>query len=225
VKQALGGDYGAALATTLWPRDLPGYPAAAVYPAGPDNHGALDRARTELRQCGHPGGFRTRIATVDSGRGLQVAKALRDAVARVGITAELRPFPEDVYLSVGAGSPKAVRDGRFGLAVVKWVADFPSPSAFYPPLLDGRNRRTLGNTAYAQVADPRLQQACDLASATQQPATATARWRQVDGAAMLLAAYLPLAEDKVVLFTGSRIRNAYVHLAWRNYDVAAIGVR
>ena len=51
------------------------------------------------------------------------------------------------------------------------------------------------------------------------------RWRQVDGAVMLLAAYLPLAEDKVVLFTGPRVRNVYVHLAWRNYDVAAIGVR
>jgi peptide/nickel transport system substrate-binding protein len=222
VKQALGGDYGAALATTLWPRDLPGYPASAAYPAGPDNHGALDRARSELRRCGHPGGFRTRIATVDSGRGLQVAKVVRDALARVGISAELRPFPEDIYLSAGAGSPKAVRDGRFGLTVVKWVADFPSPSAFYPPLLDGRNRRTLGNTDYARIADPRLQKACDVALATAQ--AATGRWRQVDGAAMQLAAYLPLAEDKAVLFTGPRVRNAFVHIAWRNYDVASIGV-
>src|SRR5262249_51018583 len=44
VKQAMGGDYAAALATTLWPRDLPGYPASARYPAGPDNHGDLARA-------------------------------------------------------------------------------------------------------------------------------------------------------------------------------------
>src|SRR5262249_1329623 len=130
VKQAVGGDFAAALATTLWPRDLPGYPASARYPAGPDNHGDLDRARVELRQCGHPGGFRIRLATVDPGRGLVVAQALRAALARVGITAELRPFPERVYLSAGAGAPKVVRDGGLGLAVVTWVADFPSPAAF-----------------------------------------------------------------------------------------------
>src|SRR5262249_60521299 len=103
---------------------------SARYPSGPDNHGALGRARAELRQCGHPRGFRIRLATVDSGRGLLVAQALQAALARVGIAAELRPFPERVYLSVGAGAPKAVRDGRLGLAVVTWVADFPSPTAF-----------------------------------------------------------------------------------------------
>jgi peptide/nickel transport system substrate-binding protein len=224
VKQVLGGDYGAALATTLWPRDLPGYPAAAPYPAGADNHGDLDRARAELAACGRPDGFTTRIATVDTGRGLLVAQAMQDALARVGITAPLRPFPEEVYLSAGVGSPKAVRDGGLGLAVVNWVADFPSPVAFYPPLLDGRNARTAGNTNYAQVSEPGLTGMCDAAAATLDPTTSTNRWRQVDGSAMGLAAYLPLAEDKAVLLTASRVRNAYVHLAWRNYDLAALGV-
>ena len=224
VKRALGGDYGAALATTLWPRDLPGYPATAPYQAGADNHGDLDRARAELAACGRPDGFSTRIATVDAGRGLLVAQAMRDALARVGITAELRPFPEDVYLSAGAGAPKAVRDGGLGLAVVDWVADFPSPVAFYPPLLDGRDARTVGNTDYAQLSEPDLFRACDAAAATRDPAASTLRWRQVDGTAMGLAAYLPLAEDKAVLLAGSRVRNAYVHLAWRNYDLAAVGV-
>jgi peptide/nickel transport system substrate-binding protein len=225
VKQVLGGDYGAALATTLWPRDLLGYPAAAPYQAGADNHGDLDRARAELAACGRPDGFTTRIATVNAGRGLLVAQAMQDALARVGITAQLRPFPDEVYLSAGAGSPKAVRDGGLGLAVVNWVADFPSPVAFYPPLLDGRNARTLGNTDYAQLAEPGLTGLCDAATATLDPTASIHRWRQVDVSAMRLAAYLPLAEDKAVLLTGSRVHNAYVHLAWRNYDLAALGVR
>ena len=172
-----------------------------------------------------PAGFRTRIATVDSGRGLLVAQALRRALARVGITAELRVFPADVYLSAGAGAPKAVTDGGLGLAVVSWVTDFPSPAAFYPPLLDGRAARTLGNTDFAQLGDAKLDQACDAAAATLDRTAATDRWRQVDGSAMGLGAYLPLAEDRAVLLAGTRVRNAYVHLAWRNYDLARIGVR
>ena len=224
VKQALGGDYAAALATTLWPRELPGYPAAALYPAGPDNHGDLDRARAELAACGRPDGFRTRIATVNAGRGLLIAQTMQDALARVGITAELRPFPKDVYLSAGAGAPKAVKDGGLGLAVVNWVADFPSPVAFYPPLLDGRNARTLGNTDYAHLTDRGLQRLCDTAAATLDPSRSTVGWRQVDRAAMGVAGYLPLVEDKSVLLTSARVRNAYVHLAWRNYDLAAVGV-
>jgi peptide/nickel transport system substrate-binding protein len=224
VKQAVGGDYSAALATTLWPRDLPGYPATAPYPAGADNHGDLDRAREELRLCGKPDGFATRIATVDAGRGLLIAHALRDALGRVGISAEVRPFPEDVYLSAGAGAPKAVRDGGYGLVVVNWVADFPSPAAFYPPLVDGRNVRTLGNTDYAQFTDRALQAQCDTASAAPDRTAAAALWRRVDGSAMALSGYLPLVEDKAVLLTGPRVHNAYVHLAWRNYDLAAIGV-
>ena len=218
VKQALGGEYGAALATTMWPRDLPGYPAAAPYPAGPDNHGDLDRARAELTACGRPAGFHTRIATVNAGRGLLLAQAVRRALARVGIAAELRPFPQEVYLSAGAGAPKALTDGGLGLAVVDWVTDFPSPAAFYPPLLDGRNARTLGNTDYAQLSLAALSRACDQAAATLDRTASTDRWRRVDGA------YLPLAEDKAVLLAGTRVRNAYVHPVWRNYDLAAIGV-
>jgi peptide/nickel transport system substrate-binding protein len=224
VKQALGGEYGAALATTLWPRDLPGYPAAAPYPTGPDNHGDLARARAELTACGRPGGFRTRLATVNGGRGLLLARAVQRALARVGIAADLRPFPEDVYLSAGAGAPKAITDGRLGLAVVNWVTDFPSPAAFYPPLLDGRIPRTLGNTDYAQLAMPDLERSCDVAAATLDDTAATHLWRQVDAGAMAQAGYLPLAEDKAVLLAGSRLHNAYVHLFWRNYDLAVIGV-
>jgi peptide/nickel transport system substrate-binding protein len=224
VKTALGGDFAASMSTTLWPRELPGYPASAPYPAGPDNHGDLDRARAELKACGRPAGFSTRIATVDVGRGLVVARQLSTALARVGIKAEVRPFPDEVFLQSAAGAPKAITDGGYGLVSVSWVTDFPSPVAFYPPLVDGRSRRTVGNTDYAQLSDVPLQARCDAAAAILDASAATAGWRGVDAVTMTLAAYLPVVEDKAVLLTSARVRNAYVHLAWRNYDLAAIGV-
>ena len=224
VKTALGGDFAASLATTMWPRELPGYPASAQYPAGADNTGDLDRARAELKACGKPTGFATRIATVDAGRGYVVAQQVSTALARVGIKAQVRPFPEEVFVQAAAGAPKAITDGGYGLVSVSWVTDFPSPVAFYPPLVDGRNRRTVGNTDFAQLSDVPLQDRCDQAAALLDPSAATAGWRAVDAAAMNLAAYLPVVEDKAVLLTSARVRNAYVHLAWRNYDLAALGV-
>ncbi len=55
VKDALGGPYAASLATTLWPRALPGYPATAPYPVGVGNRGDLAGGRARagaLRQAG-----------------------------------------------------------------------------------------------------------------------------------------------------------------------------
>jgi peptide/nickel transport system substrate-binding protein len=224
VKSGLGGDYGASLATTLWPRSMPGYPAAAPYPGGPGNGGDLPRARAELRACGRPGGFATRIATVGSGRGLRAAEEVQRAVARVGIQAELRPFPEQVFLSSGAGSPTAVRNGGYGLVVVNWVADFPSPAAFYPPLLDGRRSRSQGNTDYAQLTERALAGLTDRAAGTLDPVVAATLWRRIDALAMQQAGYLPLVEDKAVLLTSPRLHNGYLHPVWRNVDLATVSV-
>jgi hypothetical protein len=42
--------------------------------------------------------------------------------------------------------------------------------------------------------------------------------------AMTSAAYAPLVEDRAVLIGSSRLRNAYVHPAFRGYDVVSLGV-
>jgi peptide/nickel transport system substrate-binding protein len=78
VKDALGGGYAASLATTLWPRVLPGYPATAPYPTGEGNSGDLVARPAELASCGKPDGFATTLGTVNDGRG----KVAADVVTR-----------------------------------------------------------------------------------------------------------------------------------------------
>ncbi|MBI3688692.1 MAG: ABC transporter substrate-binding protein [Actinobacteria bacterium] len=224
IKDGLGGDYGATLATSLWPRTLPGYPASAPFPSGEGNHGDLARARGELAACGHPGGFSTRIATVGSGRSLRIAQEVSTALARVGIEAEVRPFPEEVFLTSGAGAPKAIADGGYGIVVVSWSADFPSLAAFLPPLLDSRNTASLGNTNYAQLSDLGLARLADSAAGEVDPVVAGELWRRVNAVAMQRAGYVPLVEDKVVLLTSARVRNAYVQVVWGNHDLVSVGV-
>jgi len=225
VKEALGGEYAAALATTMWPRALPGYPASAPYPSGAGNRGDVDAARTELRRCGQPGGFATVLSAVDSGRGLAVARETAKALGRVGIRVKLRSYPRGQFLSRVAGSPDVVRRNRFGLIVAEWSADFPSPYAFLVPLMDGRSIRQRGSPNLAGVSGEDIEQAVDEASATIDATQAVSAWQDVEALGMRNASYAPLVEDRALLLGSARLRNAYVHLAFHGYDVVSLGVR
>jgi len=224
VKDALGGTYAASLATTLWPRGLPGYPATAPYPAGEGNHGDLVAARTELARCDRPTGFATKLGAVNDGRGKVAADAVARALGRVGIRVTVKEYPRGSFLPAVAGSPAAVRKDGLGLVVAEWAADFPSPYAFLVPLADGRSIRPTANPNVAELGGGELERAVDEAAATLDPVQATAAWRDVAAAAMTSAAYAPLVEDRAVLIGSARLRNAYVHPAYRGYDVASLGV-
>ena len=133
VKDALGGTYAASLATTLWPRVLPGYPATAPYPTGAGNRGDLAKAKDELAQCGKPAGFSTALGTVDDGRGKVAADVVVRSLARVGIVATEKQYPRGTFLASVAGSPATVRADGLGLLVAEWAADFPSPYSISRP--------------------------------------------------------------------------------------------
>jgi peptide/nickel transport system substrate-binding protein len=222
VKDALGGPYAASLATTLWPRALPGYPATAPYPVGVGNRGDLAAAERELGLCGKPGGFTTTLGTVNDGRGKVAADVVIRSLARVGIVATPKQYPRGAFLASVAGSPSTVRADGLGLIVAEWAADFPSPYAFLDPLVDGRSVRTSANPNVAELSGD--EEAIDTATATLDPVQATASWRLVAATAMQTAGYVPLVEDRAVLIGSARLRNAYVQPAYRGYDLASLGV-
>ncbi|HEX5494512.1 MAG TPA: ABC transporter substrate-binding protein [Mycobacteriales bacterium] len=225
VKSALGGPYAAALATTLWPRGLPGYPATVKFPDGPGNHGDLAAARRELASCGHRNGFSTKLATVDSGRGARAAEVVSRSLRRVGIRATVVRFSQNTFLLSDVGSPKQVQADRIGLIMSAWSPDFPSPSAFYIPLTDGRSIHSLGNSNLAELRETPLEKAVDKAEGSLDLGTSTVLWQHYDASVMDSAAYLPVVEDRALIVGSSRLRNAYVHRAYDGYDVATLGVR
>jgi ABC-type dipeptide transport system, periplasmic component len=224
VKEALGGPYAAALATSLWPRALPGYPATVRYPDGPGNHGDLAAARQELSRCGHPDGFTTTLATVNTGRGDRTATEIGRALARVGIRTKIMRFSPDTFLLSDVGSPKAVQDAQIGLIVSAWTGDFPAPSAFYLPLTDGRSIHSPGNTNLAELKSTELEKEIDRAAAALDQGTSTVRWHRYDASVMETATYVPVVEDRAMIVGSARLRNAYVHRAYGGYDVATLGV-
>jgi peptide/nickel transport system substrate-binding protein len=162
------------------------------------------------------------LGTVEDGRGKVVADAVARSLSRVGITATVKGYPRRNFLPTVAGTPAAVRKDGLGLVVAEWAADFPSPYAFLVPLVDGRSVRPTANPNVAELAGD--EEAVDTATATLDPVQATAAWRAVAATAMRSAGYAPLVEDRALLIGSDRLRNAYVHPAFRGYDVASLGV-
>jgi peptide/nickel transport system substrate-binding protein len=224
LKESVGGDHAAAVATTLWPRSLPGYPAVAPYPNGDANHGDLDAAKRELALCGQPTGFSATLATVTDGRSPVLAASTAVALGRVGIKVTVRKFPRNQFLSTVAGSPAAVSEQRFGLILAEWSADFPSPYAFLDPLGDSRIISDSGNPNLAAVRDPAVDKGIDRASVALDPVQATAAWRAVEARLMTAAWYAPLIEDRALLYGSDRLRNVYVQPVYRGYDLATLAV-
>jgi peptide/nickel transport system substrate-binding protein len=223
-KDAVGGSAAAALSTTLWPRDLPGYPAITPYPSGPGNRGDQAKARAELAACGKATGFTANLAVVADGRGPAVADAVSRSLDTVGIRVTVKRYPRNQFLSVVAGAPAVVRRDQLGLILADWSADFPSPFAFLVPLADSRSVRPSGNTNLAELGGAALEQAVDDATAKLDPVAEVAAWRTVENLVMQSASYVPLIEDRALLLAGTRLHNVYVHPVYHGYDVVSLGV-
>jgi peptide/nickel transport system substrate-binding protein len=221
VLDALDGGAADAVATSrLWPAGLDGGPEEAA----PDRD--LDAAREALAACGLPDGFSTVLAVADAPASVNVAEAVAGQLAEVGIVVEVRPLAASGFYARDVGDPDNVRASGFGLVLATWTAVVPTPSAFLVPLVDGRSVSRVGNTNYARLADPALDGLVDAAVAAGPDAgTARGAWRDVASAAAATGAYVPLAEARVQLLAGQRLRNGVVMEPYTSYDLATAGVR
>ncbi len=217
VQDALGGAGSAVRTSQLWPRAL------GDGPTDPDPQPDLDAARSSLAACGQPGGFATTMAVADVPMSVAVAEEVVTELAQVGITVTLAPLDPASYYTTGIGTPGAA--GAYGIVLATTTADLPTPASFLQPLVDGRAiTEVAGNANYALLDDPGVNGLVDAAVAAPDAAAAQEAWRQVAQAALATAAYVPLAESRVQLLAGQRLRNGVVMQPYGGYDVATAGV-
>jgi peptide/nickel transport system substrate-binding protein len=93
------------------------------------------------------------------------------------------------------------------------------------PLVDGRSIREVGNTNYARLDDAELNALVDQARAAGETPESRALWREVAAAAGESRTYVPLAETRVQLIAGQRLRNGLVMQPYSGYDLATAGIR
>jgi len=202
----------------LWPRSLAGGPDEAEPSVDPA------AARAALQKCGHPDGFETVLAVADAPASVGLAKGIAGQLGQVGIKVDVQPLDATTFYATDVGDPANVAKKGYGLVLATWTADFPTPSSFLVPLVDGRSIRSVGNTNYARLNSADINKLID-AARTADPADAPAAWRAVATAARDTSAYLPLAETRVALIAGQRLHNGLVMQPYSGYDLATAGVQ
>jgi peptide/nickel transport system substrate-binding protein len=215
VQEHLGGAVNAVRRSVLWPRSLAGGPE------DPDPGPDLSAARASLEACGQPDGFSTVLAVADTPTSVDVAGEVAAQLSEVGIQVEVRPLSATSFYATDVGDPANVAANGFGIILATWTADFPTPASFLTPLVDGRSIRDVGNTNYARLDDPAVAALVDTARAAEDPAA----WREAVAAVDATSVYVPLAETRVQLLAGQRLRNGVVMQPYSGYDLATAGVR
>jgi len=215
-----GGDF----AGNMLPPTLPGYKKIDPYPSGADHKGDLTKAREELAACGKPNGFKTKIATSNSGKGPKVGTALQQGLKRVGIDAEVIQVDSSTYYSGFIGVPDNVKKRGLGLAVAGWGPDFPTEFGFFSVIVDGRNIKKAGNSNYAELNDPAINALIDEALTTTDVSKRNEIWSNVDKKVMESAMLLPFVADKALFYRNPRVTNVYVNGAFGMYDYVNLGI-
>jgi len=214
LRKVLDRDDDVVLSSRLWPRNLPGGPRSGTPGAG------AAAAHKALAACGKPEGFATTLAVADTTAGVDLAHAVAAQLRQVGIRATVKPLDAGSFYATDVGNPANVVKQGYGIVLATWTADFPTPGSFLGPLVDGASIRSVGNTNYAHLDD----HAVNALVAKARSGGGAAAWRAVAAAAQKTAAYVPLAESRVQLIAGQRLRNGVVMQAYSGYDLATAGV-
>jgi peptide/nickel transport system substrate-binding protein len=222
--RAYGGANGGEIATNMMPRMIPGFKQVDLYEAKSKPNGDIDKAKDELKQCGHPDGFNTVLAARNRGKEPKTAEALQAALKAIGINATLDVSDASLYFRSTIGSPSNVAKKHYGIMTAGWGADYPTGFGFLQVLVDGRAILPSGNNNYAELNDPEINSLIDKAKAESDPAKSAEIWGQINSKVMDTATQLPFVYDKALNYRNPRMTNVFVQEYFGMWDFSTLGV-
>jgi peptide/nickel transport system substrate-binding protein len=225
-QNAYGGPTTADIATTILPPQIPGHVDFDLYPAGPDQTGDLDKAKAELEACGQPDGFETNMAfRSDRPQEQAEAEAFQQALDRIGITVNLKPYTSENYFTSQCGLPSFVVKNDLGLCSNGWGADWNDGFGFLSQIVDSRVIRATGGSSNTSVRIPEVDKMLDQASTELDSATREKMWGDIDRRVMEEAVIYPGVYAKALTLRPVNGTNVFVNSAEGGYyDYANMGV-
>ncbi len=199
-------------------------PRTTPTPSDPDNTGDVAKAKSELQACGQPNGFTTNFAySTPSETGPKVYQTEKAALARVGITLNVKTAAASSYYSTFAGSPANVKSQQLGIINAGWGADFPTDYGFYNNIVNGGSILPTGNSNYGSINDPTINSILDNTAVPVDQATG----EKLNHALMATASDLPYIWGKYLYYRNPRMTNVTANfaLAFGIYDFVNIGVQ
>lgn len=184
-----------------------GWQQQDVYPS-PGNTGDVTKAKQLLAEAGYPNGVSIKFSYRPEGNGAKEADSLKTSLARAGISLVLKAVPNENYYGNYLQKTNNAKTGDWQMADPGWGADWEGSSerSYFTPLFDYTTYGP-GTTNYGDYKDPAVNAAATAALAETDPAAAAADWNKIDAQIMNDAPWVPLVENNVTNFVGSRVKN------------------
>jgi peptide/nickel transport system substrate-binding protein len=220
VRDADGGSALAEIGTSIQPPTITGRVDYDPYPS-PDHKGDAEAARKLLAEAGLSNGFTMTLDTRAQPKMQAMAVAIQQALEPLKITVKINTIDTATYYEV-IGTTSQQHDA----AITGWCPDWPSGQTFLPPLFDGRNITSKGNTNLSQLNDPAVNAKIDEIAKLTDVAAANKAYGELDKQIMALAPVVPLLYEKVLMLVGSNIAGAYLHDGFSGgIDLVSVGLK
>jgi peptide/nickel transport system substrate-binding protein len=136
-----------------------------------------------------------------------VASIIQQNLADVGIRVRLELSEAAGYTAFAGDTSNRVPIGIYG-----WYADYPDPSNFFGPLIDGRRLTPIQNNNLSMFQDPSIDAGIDEAMATVDPEERGRRWQRLDERVMEAAPLAPTIHSMETRLFSPRIGGWYHHI-------------
>ncbi|WP_409059808.1 ABC transporter substrate-binding protein [Streptomyces sp. SYP-A7185] len=214
------------IATNVFPKAIKGHDDYDPYGIA-ERKGKPDtaKAKAELKKCGKPGGFSTKVSARTNQPGeVDAATALQEQLKKVGINAEVDQIDGADSSSI-TGSPSVVKKRGIGMTMAGWGPDFPTGQGYAQPLFDSRFINENGNYNESQIDDPKIDKFFDDAIATVDPDKAGEIYTKLAHEIVDKAYWMPFLYEKNISWRSSRATNVYSSAAYSGrYDYVSLGV-
>lgn len=186
----------------IFPPDLVGFDLACdPYDYDPA------KAQRLLADAGYENGFNTTLFTSTTDPDPQVAEAIQQDLANIGITADLQKQEFSTFLDT-LFTPHAGPLGYSG-----WYQDYPDVSDFIDPLLTCATA-TQGGANSSQYCNPAVDTAAAAAKGMTDEAARTAAYREIQRTIMADAPWVPLFSPVRYHITSERVGGMAIHPVW-----------
>ncbi|WP_067779382.1 ABC transporter substrate-binding protein [Actinomyces vulturis] len=211
VVAALGGEQGAAPASTYITPGIPGREEYNLYPTD------MDKAKQLLEGADVPSNFVLLVRNRDAD--MAVAEAVAQSLSELGLNVQIDPAEGEVFserTTQGDGS-------SYDLAIAGWNPDYPSANANIQPLYDSREISN-GGQNFCRYSNAEVDAAIEEAAQENDLAKASEMWAALDKRIAEDAPSVPLVFRRYSFLRGSGVTNFFVEAfpAYPNYLVLGV---
>ncbi|MFI6092789.1 ABC transporter substrate-binding protein [Streptomyces sp. NPDC051218] len=214
------------IATNVFPKSIKGHDDYDPYgikkrKGEPD----VAKAKAQLKECGKPNGFSTKISARTNQPGeVDAATALQEQLKKVNINADVDQIDGADSSSI-TGSPSVVKKRGIGMTMAGWGPDFPTGQGYAQPLFDSRFINENGNYNESQIDEPKIDKYFDDAIGTVDPNKAGEIYTDLAHEIVDKAYWMPFIYEKNISWRSSRATNVYSSAAYSGrYDYVSLGV-